>query len=438
LPVSARYRVADDLAGVDAFIGHYGEHRHDVEHEIDGVVVKVDEVSVQRRLGSTSRAPRWAIAFKYPPEEVNTKLHDIRVNVGRTGRVTPFGFMEPVVVSGSTVSLATLHNASEVRRKGVLIGDTVVLRKAGDVIPEIVGPVVDLRDGSEREFVMPTRCPDCDTVLKYEKEGDADIRCPNNRSCPAQLRERLFHVAGRGAFDIDVLGFEAAVGLLQAGVVQDEGDIFDLDEESLGRVELFTLKDGGLTANGRKLLDAIEAAKARPLWRVLVALSIRHVGPTAAQALARAFRSIDAIRAASQEELAATDGVGPVIGQAVRDWFDVDWHQAIVEHWAKAGVRLEEEEVDEGPRPLEGLSIVVTGSLEGYSRDGAKEAIQAQGGKVVGSVSKKTDFVVVGESPGSKFDKAVSLGLTILDEAAFRALLENGPDAARVIPDKVD
>jgi DNA ligase (NAD+) len=438
LPVSSRFEVVDDLAGVQRYIDHYGEHRHSVEHEIDGVVVKVDEVAVQRRLGSTSRAPRWAIAFKYPPEEVTTKLLDIQVNVGRTGRVTPFGVMEPVLVSGSTVSMATLHNASEVVRKGVLIGDTIVLRKAGDVIPEIVGPVVALRDGSEREFAMPTRCPDCDTVLKYEKEGDADIRCPNNRSCPAQLRARLFHVAGRGAFDIDVLGFEAAVGLLQAGVVQDEGDIFDLDEASLGRVELFTLKDGGLTANGRKLLDAIEAAKTRPLWRVLVALSIRHVGPTAAQALARAFRSIDAIRAASQEELAATDGVGPVIGQAVRDWFDVDWHQAIVEHWAKAGVRLEEDEVDEGPRPLEGLSIVVTGSLEGFSRDGAKEAIQAQGGKVVGSVSKKTDFVVVGESPGSKFDKAVSLGVTVLDEPAFRVLLENGPDAVRALPDIAD
>ena len=435
LPVSGRFEVVDDLAGVQRYIDHYGEHRHSVEHEIDGVVVKVDEVAVQRRLGSTSRAPRWAIAFKYPPEEVTTKLLDILVNVGRTGRVTPFGAMEPVVVSGSTVSMATLHNASEVERKGVLIGDTVVLRKAGDVIPEIVGPVVALRDGSERKFVMPTRCPDCDTVLKYEKEGDADIRCPNNRSCPAQLRERIFHMSGRGAFDIDVLGFEAAVGLLQAGVVHDEGDIFDLDEQSLGRVELFTLKDGGMTANGRKLLDAIEAAKTRPLWRVLVALSIRHVGPTAAQALARAFRSVEAIRAASAEELAATDGVGPVIGQAVRDWFDVDWHQAIVERWAKAGVRLEEDAVESGPRPLEGLSIVVTGSLESFSRDGAKEAIQRLGGKVVGSVSKKTDFVVVGESPGSKFDKAVSLGVPILDEAGFGVLLADGPDAARALPD---
>jgi DNA ligase (NAD+) len=434
LPVSGRFEVVGDLVGVQRYIDHYGEKRHSVEHEIDGVVVKVDEIAVQRRLGSTSRAPRWAIAFKYPPEEVTTKLLDILVNVGRTGRVTPFGAMEPVVVSGSTVSMATLHNASEVERKGVLIGDTVVLRKAGDVIPEIVGPVVALRDGSERAFVMPTRCPDCNTVLKPEKEGDADIRCPNNRSCPAQLRERIFHLAGRGGFDIDVLGFEAAVGLLAAGVVTDEGDIFDLDEEKLSRVELFTLKDGGLTANGRKLLDAIEAAKDRPLWRVLVALSIRHVGPTAAQALARAFRSVDAIRAASQDELAATDGVGPVIGAAVRDWFDVDWHLAIVAAWAKAGVQLEEDEVEAGPRPLEGLSIVVTGSLDSFSRDGAKDAIQRLGGKVVGSVSKKTDFVVVGESPGSKFDKAVSLGVPILDEAGFAVLLEQGPDVARELP----
>jgi DNA ligase (NAD+) len=432
LPVSDRFKVVDDLAGVQAYIDFYGEHRHSVAHEIDGVVVKLDEVSVQRRLGSTSRSPRWAIAFKYPPEEVNTKLQDITVNVGRTGRVTPFGVMQPVVVSGSTVSLATLHNASEVRRKGVLIGDTVVLRKAGDVIPEIVGPVVDLRDGSEVAFEMPTKCPECNTPLRPEKEGDADIRCPNNRSCPAQLRERLYHMAGRGAFDIDVLGYEAATGLLQAGVVQDEGDVFDLDEEALVQVEIFRRKDGGLTANAGKLLEAIEVAKHRPLWRVLVALSIRHVGPTAAQALARGFRSVERIRTANLEELASTDGVGAVIGQAVLDWFDVDWHRAIVDRWERAGVTLAEEAADDGPRPLDGLSIVVTGSLEGFSRDGAREAIQLRGGKVVSSVSKKTDFVVVGDSPGSKFDKAVSLGLPVLDEAGLRVLLEQGPDEARV------
>jgi DNA ligase (NAD+) len=434
LPVSDRFKVVDDLAAVETFIRHYGEHRHDVEHEIDGVVVKVDEVGVQRRLGSTSRAPRWAIAFKYPPEEVTTKLHDIRVNVGRTGRVTPFGFMEPVVVSGSTVGLATLHNASEVRRKGVLIGDTVVLRKAGDVIPEIVGPVVDLRDGSEREFVMPTRCPECDTPLRPEKEGDADIRCPNNRSCPAQLRERVFHVAGRGAFDIDVLGYEAAIALLNAGVLDDEGDVFSLDEDKLSRSELFRRKDGGLTANARKLLDAIEAAKSRPLWRVLVALSIRHVGPTAAQALAREFRDIDRIAGASAQELAAVDGVGPVIGQAVNDWFAVDWHRDIVRRWRAAGVQLAENVADEGPRILEGLTVVVTGSLEGLSRDEATEALQTRGARAAGSVSKKTDFVVVGENPGaSKFDKAKALAVPVLDEAGFRVLLEEGAEAARQV-----
>ena len=431
LPVSDRFRVVDDLGGVQGYIDYYGEHRHDVEHEIDGVVVKVDEVGVQRRLGSTSRAPRWAIAFKYPPEEVTTRLLDIRVNVGRTGRVTPYGVMEPVFVSGSTVEMATLHNASEVKRKGVLIGDSVVLRKAGDVIPEIVGPVVDLRDGSEREFVMPTTCPDCGTALKPEKEGDADIRCPNSRSCPAQLRERLFHLAGRGGFDIDVLGYEAAAALLDAGVVQDEGDVFDLDEDKLLRASLFRLKDGGITANGTKLLAAIAAAKQRPLWRVLVALSIRHVGPTAAQALARELRDVEAIFTADEERLARVEGVGPVIAVAVREWWEVDWHRAIVAKWRAAGVRLVEDAVEAGPRPLEGLSIVVTGSLEGFSRDGAKEAVQSLGGKVSGSVSKKTDFVVVGESPGTKLDKAVQLGRPVLDEDGFRVLLEKGPDAAR-------
>jgi DNA ligase (NAD+) len=431
LPVSDRFRVVDDLAGVQGYIDYYGEHRHDVEHEIDGVVVKVDEVGVQRRLGSTSRAPRWAIAFKYPPEEVTTRLLDIRVNVGRTGRVTPYGVMEPVFVSGSTVEMATLHNASEVKRKGVLIGDSVVLRKAGDVIPEIVGPVVDLRDGSEREFVMPAACPDCGTALRPEKEGDADIRCPNSRSCPAQLRERLFHLAGRGGFDIDVLGYEAAAALLDAGVVQDEGDVFDLDEDKLLRASLFRLKDGGITANGTKLLAAIAAAKERPLWRVLVALSIRHVGPTAAQALARELRDVEAIFTADEERLARVEGVGPVIAVAVREWWEVDWHRAIVAKWRAAGVRLVEDAVDEGPRPLEGLSIVVTGSLEAFSRDGAKEAVQSLGGKVSGSVSKKTDFVVVGESPGTKLDKAVQLGRPVLDEDGFRVLLEQGPDAAR-------
>ncbi len=440
LPTSARAEVVPDLTGVQRFIDHYGEHRHSVEHEIDGVVVKVDDLALQRRLGSTSRAPRWAIAFKYPPEEVNTKLLDIQVNVGRTGRVTPFGRMEPVRVSGSTVEMATLHNASEVERKGVLIGDTVVLRKAGDVIPEIVGPVVALRDGTERPFVMPTECPECGTPLGPEKEGDADIRCPNTRSCPAQLRERLFHVAGRGAFDIEVLGYEAAVALLT-----DEGDLFSLDAATLRGVDLFTraakksdppeaIQDGRvLSANGQRLLDNLEVARHRPLWRVLVGLSIRHVGPTAAQALAREFRSLDRIAAASTDELAGAEGVGPTIVEAIREWFAVDWHRAIVDKWRAAGVSMADGTADEGPRPLEGLSIVVTGSLDGFSRDSATEAIAALGGRASSSVSKKTAFVVAGESPGSKFDKAVQLGVPVLDEAGFRVLLDSGPDAAREV-----
>jgi DNA ligase (NAD+) len=431
LPVPATYRVVHTVAEVGEFIAYFGEHRHNQVHEIDGVVVKVDDVALQRRLGSTSRAPRWAIAYKYPPEEVNTKLLDIRVNVGRTGRVTPFGVMEPVLVSGSTVGMATLHNASEVRRKGVLIGDTVVLRKAGDVIPEIVGPVVETRDGSEREFVMPTHCPACGTELAYEKEGDADIRCPNARTCPAQLRERLFHVAGRGAFDIEALGYEGAAALLDAGpdVLVDEGDLFDLTADKLATVGLFTRQDGEISANGLKLLDNLEKAKGQPLWRVLVALSIRHVGPTAARALAQSMGSIAHIREASQEELAAVDGVGPVIAEAVKDWFGVDWHASVVDRWAAAGVRMQDETDETVPKTLAGLTIVVTGSLEGYSRDGAKEAILTRGGKASGSVSKKTDFVVVGDNPGSKAENAAKLGVRILDEAGFTALLDGGPDA---------
>jgi DNA ligase (NAD+) len=431
LPTSDRAKVVGSLDEVIGFINYYGEHRHDVEHEIDGVVVKVDSLTQQRQLGTTSRAPRWAIAFKYPPEEVNTKLLDIRVNVGRTGRVTPFGVMEPVFVAGSTVEMATLHNASEVRRKGVLIGDTVVLRKAGDVIPEILGPVVDLRDGTEREFEMPTHCPECGTELAPQKEGDADIRCPNQRSCPAQLRERLFHVAGRGAFDIEVLGYEAAVALLKAGLVTDEGDLFSLTADDLEQSEFFTRKDGGLAANAKKLLENLQAAKSRPLWRVLVALSIRHVGPTAAQDLARHFGSIDAIAAASADELAAVEGVGMTIAESVQDWFSVDWHREIVEKWRSAGVALSEERViDDSPKPLAGLSIVVTGGLDSYSRDEAAEAITSRGGKVASGVSKKTSFVVVGDSPGSKFAKAVELKVPILDEAGFAVLIKDGPGAA--------
>ncbi len=443
LPVSDRVEVVDSLEGVEAYVERYRDSRHDVEHEVDGVVVKVDQVALQRRLGSTSRAPRWAIAFKYPPEEVNTELLDIRVNVGRTGRVTPYGVMTPVFVSGSTVENATLHNASEVKKKGVLIGDTVVLRKAGDVIPEIVGPVVDLRDGTEREFVMPTHCPECGTALRFEKEGDADIRCPNARGCPAQLRERIFHVAGRGAFDIEALGYEAAVALLQAGVVADEGDLFALDEAALLRVPLFTRAprkgegDGPvLSANGRRLLDNLEAAKQRPLWRALVALSIRHVGPTAARAMAGHFRILDAVETASTDELAAIEGVGPTIAESIRRWFDDPegaWHRDIIAKWRAAGVSLADQVDESVPRTLEGLSVVVTGALDGYSRDQAREAILARGGKAAASVSRSTAFVVVGDAPGSKFDKAVSLKVPVLDEEGFGVLLERGPEAAREV-----
>jgi DNA ligase (NAD+) len=451
LPTSDRVRVVRGLDAVNEFIAHYGEHRHDVEHEIDGVVVKVDDIGLQRRLGSTSRAPRWAIAFKYPPEEVNTKLLRIEVNVGRTGRVTPFGVMEPIKVAGSTVENATLHNQYEVERKDVRPGDTVVLRKAGDVIPEIVAPVLPLRPKGLRRWKMPTTCPACGTGLKPEKEGDKDVRCPNSRSCPAQLRERLFSLASRSALDIEALGYEGATALLDAGVLTDEGDLFalapDADGDStaargtLARVPLYTraakksdppeaVHDGRvLSANGEKLVTNLADARTRPLWRVLVALSIRHVGPTAARALATQFGSLDAIRAASVEQLADAEGVGAIIAEAVVEWFAVDWHVAIVDKWAAAGVRTVDE-VDAGtPRTLEGLTIVVTGSLSGFSRDEAKEAIVMRGGKASGSVSKKTDYVVVGENAGSKADKAEQLGVTVLDEDGFRELLAQGPPA---------
>jgi DNA ligase (NAD+) len=438
LPVSDRYTVVPAVDGVRDYIAHYaGEHRHDPPYEIDGVVVKIDELEVQRRLGSTSRAPRWAIAYKYPPEEVNTRLLDIRVNVGRTGRVTPFAVMEPVKVSGSTVENATLHNADEIERKGVLIGDMVVLRKAGDVIPEVVGPVADLRTGAERAFEFPAHCPACNTKLARE-EGGVDWRCPNSQTCPAQLRERLFHLAGRGALDIEVLGYEAAVALLDSGLVTDEGDLFALTAESLSSVPFFVTKAGSLTANATRLIANLEDARYRPLWRMLVALSIRHIGPTAARALAAAFGSVRAIAAASDEELVSVDDVGPTIAAALHEWFTVDWHQAIVDKWRAAGVQLEtpgfvppvRSEAAAGGL-LAGVTVVLTGTLPGYTRDEAAEAIQALGGKVSGSVSKKTNFVVAGETPGSKLDKAASLGVPVLDEDGLRLLLADGPDSAR-------
>ncbi|MEV6109043.1 NAD-dependent DNA ligase LigA [Streptomyces sp. NPDC051940] len=462
LPTARHNRVCKDMTEVRAFIEWVGQHRHDMEHEIDGVVIKLDEIPLQGRLGSTSRAPRWAIAWKFAPEEVNTRLVDIRVGIGRTGRATPQAVVEPVHVAGSEVEFATLHNQDVVKAKGVLIGDTVVLRKAGDVIPEILGPVVELRDGTEREFVMPAECPECGAALQPMKEGDIDLRCPNARGCPAQLRERLFYLGGRKCLDIENFGYVAAAALAQPlepaePVLTNEGDLFDLTMEQLlpirayvrdqdtglpkrdpetGEekiVSVFANQNGEPKKNAVAMLEFIQAAKERPLARILTSLSVRHVGPVAAEALAREFRSLDRIEQATEEELATTEGVGPTIAASLKQWFAEDWHREIVAKWRAAGVRMEDEapEGEEGPRPLEGLTFVVTGTLQSHTRDGAKEALQTRGAKVTGSVSKKTDFVVVGENPGSKHDKAVQLKVPVLDEAGFAVLLEQGPDAAR-------
>ncbi|MFE3169465.1 NAD-dependent DNA ligase LigA [Streptomyces sp. NPDC059224] len=464
LPTSPHNRVVDGLDGVREFIAYYGENRHSVEHEIDGVVVKLDEIRLQGRLGSTARAPRWAIAYKYAPEEVNTKLIDIKVGVGRTGRVTPYAQVEPVTVAGSEVEFATLHNQEVVKAKGVLIGDTVVLRKAGDVIPEILGPVVDLRDGSEREFVMPAECPECGTPLRAMKEGDIDLRCPNARACPAQLRERVAYLAGRECLDIEHFGGVAAAALTRPlepaePPLVDEGDLFDLTIEKLLPIKAYVLDpDSGLPKRDPKtgeekvvtvfanqkgepkkntlaLLQKIEEAKTRPLARFLNGLSIRHVGPVAAQALAREFRSIERIEQATEEELSDIDGVGGIIATALKEWFAEEWHREIIRKWKTAGVPLEDESTgeDEGPRPLEGLTVVVTGTLEHFTRDGAKDALQSRGAKVTGSVSKKTSFVVVGDNPGSKYDKAMQAKVPVLNEDGFVVLLEQGPDAAAEI-----
>ena len=423
LPTSDRFKVCGTRAEVQKFIDYYQEHRHDVEHDIDGVVIKVDSIAEQSALGFTSRAPKWAIAFKYPPEEVTTKLLDIKVSVGRTGRVTPFAFMEPVKVAGSTVTNATLHNAEEITRKGVLIGDVVVIRKAGDVIPEVLGPVIAQRTGKERAFVMPTKCPECGSALRAISEGDVDIRCPNTQSCPAQLRERIYYIGSRAALDIDVLGYEAAVALLDAKIITDESDLFAVTKEKLMTSEFFTKKDGEAGANVEKLLAALEGAKTRPLWRILVALSIRHVGPTAAQALATNFGSMNAISKASAEELANIDGLGDTIAQSITDWFDVDWHKSIVKKWESAGVVMVAQAAAQLPQTLAGLTFVVTGGLESFTRDGIAETIAAHGGKASSSVSKKTDYVLVGSDPGSKLAKAQELGVPVIDESRFKQIL---------------
>jgi DNA ligase (NAD+) len=482
LRTSPHYRVVSNKEEAAEFIRYFGEHRDSVEHEIDGIVIKVDELALHEELGATSRAPRWAIAYKYPPEQVNTKLLDIVVSVGRTGRATPFAVMEPVRVAGSTVRQATLHNQDVVREKGVLIGDTVVLRKAGDVIPEVLGPVVELRDGTEREFVMPANCPECGTPLAPSREGDVDLRCPNTFACPAQVRGRVEHVGSRGALDIEVLGEVTAAALTHPVYpteppLQNEGGLFDLtlekifpiavgvwdwetgerkvDEHGVQKLETpfkrkRQTKDGPFdpdavvfdgdaeyvpSTNAINLISNLEKAKSSPLWRILVALSIRNVGPVASRALANYFGSIDAIRAASREELAAVDGVGGVIADELLEWFAVDWHQDIIRRWAEAGVQFATPG-HPGPGaaagsdgPLAGLTVVATGSLDGFTREGAIEAIIAAGGKAASSVSKKTDFVAAGPGAGSKLTKAEELGLRIIDAAQFAKLLEGGPSA---------
>ena len=458
LPVSPYTETFTAVEDIFVYIERYGQQRHSLVHEIDGIVIKINDFATQRQLGYTSRVPRWAVAYKYPPEEVNTKLLDIRVDVGRTGRVTPYGVMEPVLVSGSTVEHATLHNQDVVKAKGVLIGDTVVLRKAGDVIPEIVGPVVALRDGSEREFVMPTLCPSCGSPLAPGKEGDVDLRCTNPQSCPAQLTERIYYAASRAAFDIEALGFEAAKALTAPAEpaeppLRSEAFLFDLTEEDLrevkierekkvkgvgtGKTELVPYfwskgtakRPSAPTKNTRNLFVELQKAKQQPLWRVLVALSIRHVGPTAARALATEFGSMDAIRAADRDRLAAVDGVGSTIADSIINWFAVDWHAEVVNRWAQAGVRMQDERDESIERTLEGVTVVVTGTLNDFTRDSAKEAIIVRGGRASGSVSKKTHFVVAGASAGSKLDKAESLGITVLDEDGFKKLLTQGPSA---------
>ncbi len=426
LPVSEYTALVSTAKEVHDKVTYWEKHRADPICEMDGLVIKVDDIAEQRQLGATSRAPRWAIAYKYPPEEVMTKLLDIKVGVGRTGRVTPYAVMEPVYVAGSTVAMATLHNQTEVKRKGVLIGDTVVIRKAGEIIPEVLGPVVERRDGSEVEFMFPETCPSCGTTLAPQKEDDADWRCPNARSCPAQLSERLTYIAGRGAFDIEALGEKAAADLIASGVLENEAGLFNLTEEDLLKTSVYTTKKGTLNATGKKLLRNLDTVKETDLWRVIVALSIRHVGPSAARALATRYRSLEAARTAPVEDIADTDGVGAIIAQNFKEWFEVDWHQHIIDTWAASGVSMADETSDAPEQVLAGLTIVVTGTLEDFTRDSAKEAIISRGGKASGSVSKKTSYVVVGEKAGSKETKARDLGLTILDEAGFKQLLETG------------
>jgi DNA ligase (NAD+) len=453
LPTSSRYQVVDSSKEVKKYIADFEAKRHTLEHEIDGVVVKVDDLSRQQALGFTSRAPRWAIAFKYPPEQVNTKLLDIKISIGRTGRATPYAVLEPIRVAGSEVEFATLHNQEVVAAKGILLGDTVVLRKAGDVIPEIMGPVVALRDGTEKKFVMPKTCPDCGSKLAPAQDRDVDLRCPNAKSCPAQLRERIAYIGSRSALDIEALGFVTAVALTQPlepklHPVRSEADLFDLKLEDLlpiksqvvdadtgaaklgpdGKqkvVEYFRKKDGSPATVATKLLEELQKAKSQPAWRVLVSLSIRHVGPVAARSLMNAFGSIDKIFASSENQLASVDGVGAVVAKTIKEWIEVDWHQEIVQAWKKAGVNFTQEIASSESGVFQGMSIVVTGTLEGLTRDQAEDAIISRGGKAASSVSKNTAFVVAGVNAGSKLAKAESLGVEVISEAEFLKKLAN-------------
>ena len=465
LPTSNKYQVVKSIQEVIQYISSYQAKRHELEHEIDGVVIKVDSLEKQRALGYTARAPRWAIAFKYPPEQVNTKLLDIRVSVGRTGRATPYAVVAPVKVAGSTVEFATLHNQDVVKAKGVLIGDTVVLRKAGDVIPEILGPVVELRTGAEKEFVMPSNCPDCGAELAPSSEGDVDLRCQNSENCPAQLRERVAYIGSRGVLDIEALGYVAAVALTQpidpeTAPLRSEANLFDLEMSQLLPIQVKVLDpDTGLPKldeNGQpkivdffrkkgkkgetedvpaevaiKLLKNLQDAKTRPLWRIIVAFSIRHVGPVAARSLANHFGSVDRIFEASETELSAVDGVGPILAKSLLDWIQVDWHKNLVESWRKSGVLLE---IPGHPGPgqnlsadgvFSGLSIVVTGTLTNYTREQIEELIISNGGKAASSVSKNTAFVVAGANAGSKLTKAESLNVPVISEEDFAKKLTN-------------
>ncbi|RRQ14448.1 NAD-dependent DNA ligase LigA [Corynebacterium bovis] len=441
LPVSPYTRQVHTVDEVVEQVEWWGEHRHDAAHEMDGVVVKVDDLGEQRELGATSRAPRWAVAYKYPPEEAMTTLRSIRVGIGRTGRATPYAVMVPKYVAGSTVEMATLHNPTEAHRKGVMIGDRIMIRKAGEVIPEVLGPVEDHRDGHERQFVYPSLCPECGTPLAPAKDGDADWRCPQTRYCPGQLQNRLNYLAGRGAFDIDSLGERAAHDLIASGVLPDEGALFSLTEADLARTNAYTTTTGAVNRAGRTLLATLREVRSTDLWRVLVALSIRHVGPTAAKALASRIGSVDRIADASVDEMAQIDGVGPTIAESVRDWFSVPWHREIVEAWRAAGVRMEDDavlsgeaEADRPEQVLEGLTVVVTGSLDTYDRTAAKEAVESRGGKASGSVSRRTSYVVAGEKAGSKLAKAEELGVPVLTEEQFTTLLDGGPDALGIAP----